>query len=113
MSYACLYKAGTGAVDEILDTDITITLIREKRPAKLLKQLSEKYHVISKGNGIYHIEKMLFPMQIVVTGEFVENPHFWLKALTRMLAEAEGESCAQNMDLHFRERNARTAGKVL
>lgn len=64
LSYACLYKADTGAVDEILDTDITITLIREKR---------------------------LFPMQIIVTGEFAENSHIWLKALTRSMDIKQAE----------------------
>ncbi len=61
---ACLYKSDTGRVDEILDTDITITLIREQRPIKLLGQLGSKYTVAEKGKGIYQIEGMLFPMQI-------------------------------------------------
>ena len=47
--------------------------------------------MISKGNGIYYIEKMLFPMQIVVTGEFGENSHIWLKALTRSMDIKQAE----------------------
>ena len=85
LAYACLYKADTGAVDEVLDTDITVTLIREQKPVKLLSQLSEKYHVTTSGNGIYYIEDMLFPMQIVVTKELDSSAHVWLKALTRSM----------------------------
>ena len=55
LGYTCLYKSDTGAVDEILDTDITITLIREQKTVKLLRQFSEKYDVITEGNGIYYM----------------------------------------------------------
>ncbi len=85
LAYACLYKADTGTVDEVLDTDITVTLIREQKPVKLLSQLSEKYRVTTGGNGIYYIEDMLFPMQIVVTKELDSSAHVWLKALTRSM----------------------------
>ncbi len=62
LSYACLYKAETGAVDEIQDTDITISLVREGKPKKLLKQLGEKYSVVSQSPGIYRVGGMLFPL---------------------------------------------------
>lgn len=65
LSYACLYKADTGVVDEILDTDITISLIREQKPVKLLQQLREKYHVVQSGEGIYRIDGMLFPCRLL------------------------------------------------
>lgn len=91
LSYACLYKSDTGAVDEVLDTDITITLIREQKPVKLLRQLSEKYDVITEENGIYYIDKMLFPLQIVVTKELSGSGHIWLKALTRSMDIKQAE----------------------
>lgn len=53
LSYACLYKAETGAADEILDTDITVSLIRERKPLKLLGQLKKKYQLKQEGIGIY------------------------------------------------------------
>ena len=98
LSYACLYKSDTGTVDEILDTDITITLIREQKPKKLLGQLGKKYKVIKKGRGIYHIEGMLFPMQIVVTKQLDERLHVWLKALTRSMDLVQAEKLLESYD---------------
>ena len=91
LSYACLYKSDTGAVDEILDTDITITLIRERKPKKLLGQLQNKDEVTKKGKGIYRIEGMLFPMQIIVTKELEKRSHVWLRSLTRSMDRAQAE----------------------
>lgn len=91
LSYACLYKSDTGAVDEILDTDITITLVRERKPVKLLEQLGNKYAIVKSGGGIYQVDGMLFPMQIVVTGELEEDAHIWLKSLTREMGQAGAE----------------------
>lgn len=98
LSYACLYKSDTGAVDEILDTDVTITLIREQKPEKLLGQLSQKYKVIYEGKGIYHIAGMLFPMQIIVTRQLDERLHVWLKALTRSMDLAQAEKLLESYD---------------
>lgn len=98
LSYACLYKSDTGAVDEILDTDITITLIREQKPVKLLGQLSRKYDVIKRGEGIYLIDGMLFPMQIIVTKQLEERSHIWLKALTRSMDLAQAEKLLDGYD---------------
>ena len=60
LSYACLYKADTDTVDEILDTDITVSLIRERKPVKLLRQLEKKYQVKQAGKGIYRYESAEF-----------------------------------------------------
>lgn len=91
LSYACLYKADTGSVDEILDTDITISLIRGSKPVKLLQQLRKKYKVIRRGKGIYFVDKMLFPMQIIVTDELDKAEHVWLKSLTRSMKRKQAE----------------------
>ncbi len=91
IAYACLYKSETGTVDGILDTDITITLIREQKPTKLLQQLSEKYHMATTGRGIYYIEGLLFPLQIVVTQELDSSEHVWLKSMTRSMDICQAE----------------------
>ena len=91
IAYACLYKSETGTVDGILDTDITITLIREQKPMKLLQQLSEKYNIVTTGRGIYYIEGLLFPLQIVVTQELDSSEHVWLKSLTRSMDICQAE----------------------
>ena len=98
LSYACLYKSTTGRVDEILDTDITITLVREQRPVKLLRQLRSKYMVVKRGKGIYQISGMLFPMQIVVACELKKSAHIWLKSLTRNLNMEDAEDLLNHCD---------------
>lgn len=72
-------------------TDITITLVRERKPVKLLEQLGNKYAIVKSGGGIYQVDGMLFPMQIVVTGELEEDAHIWLKSLTREMGQAGAE----------------------
>lgn len=85
LGYTCIYKADTGALDEILDTDITISLIRENKPRKLLGQLSAKYKIEEKAKGIYRVDGMLFPLQIIVTKNLDRKKHTWLNSLTRSM----------------------------
>ncbi len=113
LSYACLYKADTGAVDEILDTDITVSLIREQKPVKLLGQLEKKYQVRREGNGIYRIYGMIFPMQVIVTKELEENRHVWLKALTRSMDISQAERLLDSYDRLEGEKEREKAGVVV
>lgn len=39
LGYACIYKSEPDELREVLDTDITITLVRESKPIKLLNYL--------------------------------------------------------------------------
>ncbi len=85
LSYACLYKSEAGNVSEILDMDITVSLVREQKPVILLEQLAEKYEVIKKADGIYRISGLLFPIQILATGELDPKTHVWVTSLTRTI----------------------------
>lgn len=113
LSYACLYKSDTGGIDEILDNDITISLIREGKPAKLLRQLSQRYEVVKKGNGIYYIDKMLFPMQIIVTKELNWENHVWLKSLTRSLERKQAEELLDSYEKLEDEKDCANAGAIV
>ena len=113
LSYACIYKADTGAVDEILDTDITVSLIREQKPMKLLGQLERKYRVKQEGKGIYRIYDMIFPMQVIVTKELEESRHVWLKSLTRSMNIAQAERLLDSYDRLEREEERAKAGVVV
>ena len=114
LSYACLYKSDTGTVDEILDTDITISLVREQKPTKLLGQLAAKYTVVKRGEGIYQIDGMLFPMQIIVTRELEKKTHIWLKSLTRDIVQTEAEELLEHCDsLHADDVEYRQAKCVV
>ena len=111
LSYACLYKADTGAVDEILDTDITVSLVREGKPVKLLGQLEKKYQVRQEGKGIYRIYGMLFPMQIIVAKEL--EGHIWLKSLTRSMDIEQAEELLDSCDSLKEEDERAKAGVVV
>ncbi len=113
LSYACLYKADTGAVDEILDTDITVSLIREQKPVKLLGQLKKKYQIQQEGSGSYRIYGMIFPMQVIVTKELEESRHVWLKALTRSMDIAQAERLLDSYDRLSGKEAREKAGVVV
>lgn len=98
-------------MDEILDTDITVSLFRERKPIKLLGQLGEKYQVRQEGKGIYRIYGMLFPMQVVVTREL--EGHVWLKSLTRDMDISRAENLLDSFDGLEEEETRTKAGIVV
>lgn len=89
--YACIYKAAGTASAEINEDDITTTIIREGKPERLFKYLSQKEFEISCCHkGLYHIHTgNLFPMQIIVTKELEGNGHVWLKSLSEKLQKED------------------------
>ena len=89
--YACIYKAAGTASAEINEDDITTTIIREGKPGRLFKYLSQKEFEISCCHkGLYHIHTgNLFPMQIIVTKELEGNGHVWLKSLSEKLQKED------------------------
>ncbi len=96
LSYACLYKAEEAGVAEIFDADTTVSIVREEKPVKLLGQLSEKKLVIKKKEGIYRIDGMIFPMQILVTKELDRESHIWITFLTRTLDRKNAQELLDN-----------------
>ena len=90
-SYAGLYKSYGKTEDERKADDITVSLLREKKPAGLFRYFAEQgYKVSSPNRGIYYIEgNILFPTQIVVTGELNPTAHTWLRALTGKMEKEE------------------------
>lgn len=87
MAYAGLYKAYGETVDERKEDDITVSLLRETRPEALFQYFAEHGYTVSNPyKGIYYIKgKIMFPVQIVVTGELDKAEHTWLGALSGKL----------------------------
>ena len=84
-AYASLYKAYGKTVDEIRADDVTVSLVRERRPEGLFRYFREHggYMLSNPYQGIYYVEgNVLFPTQIIVTGELKTEDHIWLKALS-------------------------------
>ena len=87
-AYASLYKAYGKTADEVRADDVTVSLVRERRPAGLFRyfQEHEGYRLTSPSSGIYYVEgNVLFPTQIIVTGELESEGHVWLKALSERM----------------------------
>ena len=89
LSYACLYKDETENADDILNMDITVTLVREQKTEKLLRRLGEKYELTKRAEGIYRIRGMLFPVQFLVTSEMNREGHVFLTSLTRTMSREQ------------------------
>jgi len=113
LGHACIYKSETGKLNEILDTDITISLVRESKPIKLLNHLSEKYEVEEKGTGIYRIHGLLFPIQILVTKTLDQSLHMWLCSLTRSMEYANAENLLTNYSSLEDMKDKQNAGVVI
>lgn len=91
LAYAGLYKAYGETVDERKADDITVSLLRESRLEGLFRYFAEDGYSVSNPNkGIYYIEgKIMFPTQIVVTGELDKAEHTWLGALSEKLEKQD------------------------
>lgn len=87
IAYASLYKSYGKTVDEIKADDITVSLIRETKPEGLFRYFIEHgFSVVNPYPGIYYIEgQIMFPAQVIATGELDKKNHKWLGALSGQL----------------------------
>ena len=113
LSYACLYMAEEQDAENIFDVDTTISIVREEKPVKLIKQLAKKYEVVKKAEGIYRIKGMVFPMQIVVTKEIDKASHIWMTSLTRTLNRERAQKLLQSYVALNDEKDKRNADSVV
>lgn len=82
MGYGCLYKAYGPGVDSVDAADILLTLVRRGAPRGLIKKLeSGGCTVALEAPGVYYVDGLVFPTQIVVTGELEAQSHLWLSSL--------------------------------
>ena len=89
VAYACLYKVLPNHVNEIPAEEITITLIRDRKPVKLMQELEKSGYECKKETvGIYYVSGVMFPVQIIVSSELDVDMHVQLKALTDRLEES-------------------------
>ena len=89
IAYACLYKVLPNHVNEIPAEEITITLIRDRKPVKLMQELEKSgYECKKETAGIYYVSGVMFPLQIIASSELDTDMHVQLKALTNHLEES-------------------------
>ena len=83
-AYAALYKSDGGTVNERKVKDITMSLVRERKPLGLFKTLEEMDIKIEMPyKGVYYIKSgVLFATQVIVTGELPGDGYTWIKSLS-------------------------------
>ena len=90
-AYACLYKSYGNTVNERESDEITVSIVREGKPEGLFQYFKRRNIPIQNPYpGIYHIlGEVMFPTQLIVTGELEANRHVWLRSLSRKMSEKD------------------------
>lgn len=96
LAYACLYKSSGQTADAIPARDITISLIRDAYPRKLMQTLkTEGFELTESYPGVFYVERsdaanrqFPFPTQIIVTSQLERETHSGLRVLRK---KADGE----------------------
>jgi len=83
-AYAALYKSDCKTVNEKQIKDITVSLVRERKPVSLFKTLEElDIKIEMPYKGVYYIKNgMMFATQVIVTDELPVEGHTWVKSLS-------------------------------
>ena len=83
IGYASLLQSNTERVQEILPSQVTVTLAGEHYPRSLHVFLEKAYgvHMEEEAPGIYYIKGLLFPLQILVIRELSKEDNIWLSRL--------------------------------
>lgn len=114
-AYAALYKAYGEKVDIRKADDITVSVVREKRPEGLFRYFREHNVMIEKVyQGIYYVAgKVLFPTQIIVTKELNKENHAWLCALSGNMAKQDICVLLENISFLTEKLDRELADSVL
>lgn len=90
VGYACIYKGLGKTVDQVPIDQLTVSLFREGCPRELFQSL-EGYglRVKKRYEGVYYVEGLLLPAQVVVTKELEGKKHRSLKILSREALEED------------------------
>ena len=84
LGYAFLYKGLGEKVNQIPLSELTVSLFRASVPKELLNQFSKEGYIIEKQvPGIYYVNGLLVPTQIVVTNQLNSQNHESLKVLSK------------------------------
>lgn len=90
LGYACLYKSYGKTLDAVKAEDVTVSLVRHTKPQKLFRHLREKGISYRKyADGIFYLEGLAFPVQILITREIGKKEHTWLRSLSENMDTEE------------------------
>ncbi len=114
-AYACLYKASGPAANAIRADDVTVSLVRAYRPARLFQYFKEQHYTVSHPyHGVYYIlGNILFPTQIIVTEELEPGTHIWLRSLSENMGKQDLAALLRNMEGLTGDHDRELADSVL
>lgn len=114
-AYASLYKAYGATLDERTAEDITVSIVREGKPAGLFDYFKKHdIRVTNPYHGIYYIlDKVLFPTQIIVTRELDKENHIWLKALSDKMEKQDMQELLKHVNALTQKQERELADSVL
>lgn len=94
IGYAGIYKGYAKTVNEIPDTELTISIFRNSKPVKLLEDMEQAGRVVDNPcPGIYRINGLsILPLQIVVPPELEEDD---FNAIRLLMAKADKEGLVE------------------
>lgn len=96
VAYGCLYKAYGTPEGPVELEDVTLTLVRRGHPNGLFASLKNHgYHTESSAQGVYQVRGLMFPVQVIVTGELDPAQHVWLASLTSNLETMQARRLVQ------------------
>jgi len=115
IAYACLYKAYENHVDDIKLDEITITMVREKKPVKLFRWLKKSgYEINQVFKGIYYATKEnQFLTQIIVSKQLSKENQKWLTLLSKDLDKADAKRVVAQMGVLTEESEKQHGDSVL
>lgn len=115
MAYACLYKTQEEQVDDIPENEITVTIVRERKPLKLLAWLRKNHFPVKNTyRGVYYIGDVLgFPIQLLVGRELSKENHIWLTSLTKQVSEEQAYHLVLSMNRLSEKADKENADAVL
>ncbi|QQK81076.1 hypothetical protein HUG20_15005 [Salicibibacter cibi] len=91
IAYVYLYKnTGDKGIDTIDIREMTLTLVSLYKPTKLLDHLQKREkHVYFENEGVYYIEGMDVPIQLLIQEDLPNKENEYLTLLTNQLQEKE------------------------
>lgn len=115
ISYAGLYKSFGKYIDEIKIEDITITIVRSRKPSKLFDQLFKSGKIIKeKYPGVYSIVGLVdIPINIVVLREVRDKELLALRVMDYNASEAAVRNFLQEVSKYDEAGDKRNADAVL
>ena len=98
-AYACLFKTQEEHIDDIKLDEITITMVREKKPKKLLRWFKRNgYRIAENYPGIYYIKKENhFETQVIVSKRLSKKNQKWLTLLSNRLEWEDAERALRQL----------------